>query len=61
MYDGFGIWLAARCLNKGRFIWTNEEHAIATAMKMRCFQCTTHVCAATSCWADIGLIVVRQA
>ncbi|WP_198390668.1 IS66 family insertion sequence element accessory protein TnpB, partial [Burkholderia ubonensis] len=27
-----GIWLAARRLNKGRFIWTNGEHAIATAL-----------------------------
>ncbi|MFX3546434.1 IS66 family insertion sequence element accessory protein TnpB [Ralstonia mannitolilytica] len=25
VYDGFGIWLAARRLNKGRFIWTNGE------------------------------------
>ncbi|WP_157380582.1 IS66 family insertion sequence element accessory protein TnpB [Burkholderia ubonensis] len=32
VYDGFGIWLAARRLNKGRFIWTNGEHAIATAL-----------------------------
>jgi transposase len=32
VYDGFGIWLAARRLNKGRFIWTNGEQAIATAL-----------------------------
>ena len=24
VYDGFGIWLAARRLNKGRFVWTND-------------------------------------
>lgn len=23
VYDGFGIWLAARRLNKGRFVWTD--------------------------------------
>ena len=32
VYDGFGIWLAARRLNKGRFIWTNGDQAIATAL-----------------------------
>ncbi|WP_395064329.1 IS66 family insertion sequence element accessory protein TnpB [Paraburkholderia silvatlantica] len=32
VYDGFGIWLAARRLNKGRFVWTNEEQTIATAL-----------------------------
>lgn len=25
VYDGFGIWLAARRLNKGRFVWTNDS------------------------------------
>jgi transposase len=24
VYDGFGIWLAARRLNKGRFTWTTD-------------------------------------
>jgi hypothetical protein len=24
-YDGFGIWLDAHRLNKGRFIWANGE------------------------------------
>ena len=32
VHDGFGIWLAARRLNKGRFIWTNGDQAIATAL-----------------------------
>ncbi len=32
IYDGFGIWLAARRLNKGRFVWTNDEQTIATAL-----------------------------
>ena len=32
VYDGFGIWLAARRLNKGRFIWTNGDLTIATAL-----------------------------
>jgi transposase len=34
MYDGLGIWLAARRLNKGRFIWTNGNQAIATALNL---------------------------
>ncbi|WP_146177496.1 IS66 family insertion sequence element accessory protein TnpB [Glaciimonas sp. PCH181] len=32
VYDGFGIWLAARRLNKGRFVWTNGVTAVATPM-----------------------------
>ncbi|MEM5318184.1 IS66 family insertion sequence element accessory protein TnpB [Paraburkholderia sp. JHI869] len=32
VYNGFGIWLAARRLNKGRFVWTNGEQTIATAL-----------------------------
>ncbi|MEN2475347.1 IS66 family insertion sequence element accessory protein TnpB [Burkholderia sp. GS2Y] len=32
VYDGFGIWLAARRLNKGRFVWTNGHEAIAVAL-----------------------------
>lgn len=32
VYDGFGIWLAARRLNKGRFTWTNGEQAVSTAL-----------------------------
>jgi transposase len=32
VYDGLGIWLAMRRLNKGRFIWTNGEHAIAVSL-----------------------------
>lgn len=27
-YDGFGIWLAARCLKRGRFVWTDGATAI---------------------------------
>ncbi|WP_338910192.1 IS66 family insertion sequence element accessory protein TnpB [Mycetohabitans rhizoxinica] len=34
VYDGLGIWLAARRLNKGRFIWTNGNQAIATALNL---------------------------
>lgn len=34
VYDGFGIWLAARRLNKGRFIWTAGDQAIATALNL---------------------------
>lgn len=29
VYDGFGIWLAARRLNKGRFVWTDGQTAVA--------------------------------
>jgi hypothetical protein len=29
VYDGFGLWLAARRLNRGRFIWTDGQTAIA--------------------------------
>jgi transposase len=32
VYDGFGIWLAARCLNKRRFVWTDGATAIAIAL-----------------------------
>jgi transposase len=32
VYDGFGIWLAARRLNKGRFVWTDGATAIAIAL-----------------------------
>ncbi|MCF7696090.1 MULTISPECIES: IS66 family insertion sequence element accessory protein TnpB [Mycetohabitans] len=34
VYDGLGIWLAARRLNKGRFIWTNGNQAIAAALNL---------------------------
>jgi transposase len=29
VYDGFGLWLAARRLNKGRFTWTNGQTDLA--------------------------------
>ncbi|WP_207547693.1 IS66 family insertion sequence element accessory protein TnpB [Paraburkholderia ginsengiterrae] len=32
VYDGFGIWLAARRLNTGRFVWTNGQEAITFAL-----------------------------
>ena len=32
VYDGFGMWLAARRLNKGRFVWTDGTTAIAVAL-----------------------------
>jgi transposase len=32
VYDGFGIWLAARRLNKGRFVWTNGEQAVGIGL-----------------------------
>jgi transposase len=28
VYDGLGIWLAARRLNKGRFVWTDGQTAM---------------------------------
>lgn len=32
VYDGFGIWLASRRLNKGRFVWTDGQSAIAVPL-----------------------------
>jgi len=32
VYDGFGIWLAARRLNKGHFVWGNERDGVAVAL-----------------------------
>lgn len=32
VYDGVGIWLAARRLNKGRFVWANGQTAIAVPL-----------------------------
>lgn len=32
VYDGFGIWLAARRLNKGRFVWADGQAGIAAAL-----------------------------
>jgi transposase len=31
VYDGLGIWLAARRLNKGRFVWANNQTASSVA------------------------------
>ncbi len=33
VHDGIGIWLAARRLNKGRFVWTDGMTAIATPLR----------------------------
>lgn len=30
IYDGFGIWLASRRLNKGSFTWTDSGHLSVT-------------------------------
>lgn len=32
VYDGFGIWLAARRLNKGRFVWTDGQISVGLAL-----------------------------
>lgn len=32
VYDGIGTWLAARRLNKGRFIWSDGMTAITTPL-----------------------------
>jgi transposase len=32
IYDGLGIWLAARRLNKGRFVWINSQTSISVAL-----------------------------
>lgn len=32
IYDGFGIWLAARRLNKGRFVWGDDATTISVAL-----------------------------
>jgi transposase len=32
VYDGLGFWLAARRLNKGRFVWTSGDEAITIAL-----------------------------
>ena len=30
VYDGFGIWLASRRLNRGRFVWTDSAQLTAS-------------------------------
>lgn len=32
VYDGFGIWLAARRLNRGRFVWGDASTAATVAL-----------------------------
>lgn len=32
VYDGFGIWLAARRLNKGRFTWSNGQTEVTVPL-----------------------------
>jgi transposase len=32
VYDGLGIWLAARRLNRGRFIWTDGTSALTVTL-----------------------------
>jgi transposase len=32
VYDGLGIWLAARRLNKGRFVWTDAQGNAAVGL-----------------------------
>jgi transposase len=32
VYDGLGIWLAARRLNKGRFVWTDAQGDAAVGL-----------------------------
>jgi len=34
VYDGFGVWLAARRLNKGRFVWTNGSNEITVPLNL---------------------------
>lgn len=42
IYDGLGIWLAARRLNKGRFVWSDGQTGIANALN------TEQLCALVS-------------
>ncbi|MNT81077.1 IS66 Orf2 like protein [compost metagenome] len=32
VHDGIGIWLAARRLNRGRFLWASDPTTIATSL-----------------------------
>lgn len=38
VYDGFGIWLAARRLNRGRFVWTDGTSALTVALNAQQLQ-----------------------
>jgi len=32
VHDGFGLWLAARRLNRGRFAWGDKTHGARTTL-----------------------------
>ena len=32
VHDGFGLWLAARRLNRGRFAWGDKTHGAGTTL-----------------------------
>lgn len=38
VYDGFGIWLAARRLNRGRFVWGDVSTAATVALNLEQMQ-----------------------
>lgn len=38
VYDGLGIWLAARRLNKGRFVWTDGTSALTIPLNAQQLQ-----------------------
>lgn len=38
VYDGFGIWLPARRLNRGRFIWTGDSSALTVNLNFEQLQ-----------------------
>jgi hypothetical protein len=34
VYDGFGVWLAARRLNKGHFVWASDHGDVAETLNL---------------------------